>query len=215
AWVYNSSIRRCSSSVQHSTCNIAPAGDGHRRGEGSRQQRRGGREGHLQGSRAGGTPVRLFRENGFDAACCCCCCCCSCWGGVYSYPSVPYRSWKGPVEGTDKYDYRYTGRHDHGTLPALKTGGPHGELAKAILDAKADSDAFLTELINKEASARESKRTDAGPGGAAPGRKPGATTGEAMELEPCGAGGEAEASPQGGALPPTTPEAQPAKRPRP
>ncbi|CAM9128449.1 unnamed protein product [Ectocarpus sp. 12 AP-2014] len=122
---------------------------------------------------------------------------------------------EGPVEGTDKYDYRYTGRHDHGTLPALKTGGPHGELAKAILDAKADSDAFLTELINKEASARESKRTDAGPGGAAPGRKMGATTGEAMELEPCGAGGEAEASPQGGALPPTTPEAQPAKRPRP
>lgn len=40
---------------------------------------------------------------------------------------------KGPVEGTGKYDYRYTGTHDHGTLPALKTGGPHGELVKALL----------------------------------------------------------------------------------
>lgn len=37
------------------------------------------------------------------------------------------------MEGTDKYDYRYTGIHDHGTLPALKTGGPHGEVVKAIL----------------------------------------------------------------------------------
>ncbi|CAN0226453.1 unnamed protein product, partial [Ectocarpus sp. 4 AP-2014] len=119
---------------------------------------------------------------------------------IYSSPSVPYRSWKGPVEGTDKYDYRYTGRHDHGTLPALKTGGQHGELVKAIHDAKADSDAFLTELINKEASARDSKRTEAEPGGAALGGKPRATTGEAMELEPCGAEGGAEASPQGGAL---------------
>ncbi|CBJ30078.1 expressed unknown protein [Ectocarpus siliculosus] len=122
---------------------------------------------------------------------------------------------EGPVEGTDKYDCRYTGRHDHGTLPALKTGGPHGELVKAIHDAKADSDAFLTELINKEASARDSKRTEADPGGAALDGKPGATAGEAMELEPCGAGRGAEASPQGVPLPPTPPEAQPAKRPRP
>ncbi|CAM9999700.1 unnamed protein product [Ectocarpus fasciculatus] len=121
---------------------------------------------------------------------------------------------EGPVEGTDKYDYRYTGRHDHGTLPALKTGGPHGELVKAVHDAKADSDAFLTELINKEATARDSKRTEAEPGGADLGGEPGATTGEAMELEPCGARGSGEASRQGGALPPTQ-QAQPAKRPRP
>ncbi|CAB1109958.1 unnamed protein product [Ectocarpus sp. CCAP 1310/34] len=122
---------------------------------------------------------------------------------------------EGPMEGTDKYNYRYTGRHDHGTLPALKTGGSHGELVKAIHDAKADSDAFLTELLNKEASARDSNRTEAEPGGAGLGGKPRATTGEAMELEPCGAGGGPEASPQGGALPPTPPEAQLAKRPRP
>lgn len=40
---------------------------------------------------------------------------------------------QGPVEGTGKYDYRYTGRHDHGTLPALKTGGPHRELVESLL----------------------------------------------------------------------------------
>lgn len=37
------------------------------------------------------------------------------------------------VEGSDKYDHRYTGRHDHGTLPALKSGGPHGQLIKTLL----------------------------------------------------------------------------------
>lgn len=37
------------------------------------------------------------------------------------------------MEGSDKYDHRYTGRHDHGTLPALKSGGPHGQLIKALL----------------------------------------------------------------------------------
>ncbi|CAM9126771.1 unnamed protein product, partial [Sphacelaria rigidula] len=50
----------------------------------------------------------------------------------------------------DKFDHRFTGRHDHGPLPELKSGGIHGELVHALLDAKADSDVFLTGLIAKE-----------------------------------------------------------------
>lgn len=32
---------------------------------------------------------------------------------------------------------RYTGRHDHGLLPALKSGGPHGELLQSLLVSEA------------------------------------------------------------------------------
>lgn len=48
---------------------------------------------------------------------------------------MTFFSWRrqGTVEGTDKYDHRYTGRHDHGSLPALKSGGPHEELINALL----------------------------------------------------------------------------------
>ncbi|CAN0126440.1 unnamed protein product [Scytosiphon promiscuus] len=120
---------------------------------------------------------------------------------------------QGAVEGTDKYDYRYTGTHDHGTLPALKTGGPHGELAAALLRAKEDSDAFLTELINQEL-AQKSDDLDTKPsqskqeGGAkARGDVP-ADQPEAMELEVRGQ------SPAPSTLP-SPPAAQPAKRPRP
>lgn len=51
----------------------------------------------------------------------------------YTLPAVFCLLVQGPVEGTDKFDYRYTGRHDHGTLPALKSGGPHEELISALL----------------------------------------------------------------------------------
>eukprot|EP00903_Cladosiphon_okamuranus_P019549 g17980.t1 len=132
---------------------------------------------------------------------------------------------QGPVEGNDKYDYRYSGRHDHGTLPPLKTGGPHGELVKAILAAKADSDAFLTGLISQsqksETDVNGADRASGGGGG-----KEGGEEAEPMELDGsgarggAGAGADADAAASmpgqgGGALPPTPPSAQPAKRPRP
>lgn len=41
------------------------------------------------------------------------------------------------MEGTDKYDHRYTGIHDHGVLPALRTGGPHEKLVSALLVSRA------------------------------------------------------------------------------
>lgn len=37
------------------------------------------------------------------------------------------------MDGTDKYDHRYTGIHDHGVLPALRTGGPHEKLVNGLL----------------------------------------------------------------------------------
>ncbi|CAM9143193.1 unnamed protein product [Discosporangium mesarthrocarpum] len=48
-----------------------------------------------------------------------------------------------------QYDYKYTGRHDHGDLPELKFGGVHGELIQALEAGKADSDAYLTDLIGQ------------------------------------------------------------------
>ncbi|CAM9997114.1 unnamed protein product [Scytosiphon promiscuus] len=121
---------------------------------------------------------------------------------------------QGAVEGTDKYDYRYTGTHDHGTLPALKTGGPHGEMAAALLRAKEDSDAFLTGLTNQELAQKsgdtdtrrsQSKQEE---GVRARGderqQKTPADQPEAMELE-------SQAPPTS----PPPPAAQPAKRPRP
>ncbi|CAM9643021.1 unnamed protein product [Pylaiella littoralis] len=141
---------------------------------------------------------------------------------------------QGPVEGTGKYDYRYTGTHDHGTLPALKTGGPHGELVKALLGAKEDSDAFLTELINQELA----QKVDGGggkqanaqcPSGESKGAAAAVAEGgqrdsgdpEPMELEPCSSSGGAASPVQKGdpVHPPTPPSSspaiQPAKRPRP
>lgn len=32
-----------------------------------------------------------------------------------------------------KFDHQYTGRHDHGTLLDLKSGGPHGDVVQALL----------------------------------------------------------------------------------
>ncbi|CAM9298602.1 unnamed protein product [Hapterophycus canaliculatus] len=141
---------------------------------------------------------------------------------------------QGVVEGTDKYDYRYTGAHDHGSLPALKTGGPHGDLASALLGAKEDSDAFLTGLINQELAQKsenaDTKRNQSArevPATRGGGGQQGETaTGqpEAMELEVCGLGGgdgirhrrrPKSALSSTSPTPPAPPTAQPAKRPRP
>eukprot|EP00753_Platysulcus_tardus_P020152 PLAT7809.1.p1 GENE.PLAT7809.1~~PLAT7809.1.p1 ORF type:complete len:135 (-),score=17.43 PLAT7809.1:108-482(-) len=43
--------------------------------------------------------------------------------------------------------YAFSGRHDHGVLPPMKTGGPYGALLEAVEAARAFSDAALTEVI--------------------------------------------------------------------
>lgn len=44
-----------------------------------------------------------------------------------------------PIGGNNedtKYNHQYTGKHDHGLLPELKSGGPHGQLIQALLVSK-------------------------------------------------------------------------------
>ncbi|CAM9426619.1 unnamed protein product [Choristocarpus tenellus] len=70
-------------------------------------------------------------------------------------PTVTTQDESKEKQVTGRFDYTYTGRHDHGDLPPLKSGGVHGELIQALQNAKADSDTFLTELIERH---REQKR---------------------------------------------------------
>jgi hypothetical protein len=46
--------------------------------------------------------------------------------------------------------YEYSGRHDHGELPKLKTDGKHALLVAALQDAKRECDRILTQKINEE-----------------------------------------------------------------
>lgn len=46
--------------------------------------------------------------------------------------------------------YEYSGRHDHGKLPTLKSSGPMAELISSLMDAKAECDKYLTQCINDE-----------------------------------------------------------------
>lgn len=45
--------------------------------------------------------------------------------------------------------FGYSGRHDHGNLPTLKSGGQIAELLAAMQEAKAESDAILTAEIDR------------------------------------------------------------------
>ena len=47
--------------------------------------------------------------------------------------------------------YGYSGRHDHGILPQMKSDGPHSLLISALYEAKKESDKILTDLIKEEA----------------------------------------------------------------
>jgi len=47
--------------------------------------------------------------------------------------------------------YGYSGRHDHGILPQMKSDGPHSVLISALYEAKKESDKILTDLIKEEA----------------------------------------------------------------
>jgi hypothetical protein len=49
------------------------------------------------------------------------------------------------------YSYAYTGRHDDGPLPPMREGGHYALLARAVIDAKAESDRFLTARMAAEA----------------------------------------------------------------
>lgn len=46
--------------------------------------------------------------------------------------------------------FGYSGRHDHGDLPSLKSSGPNSVLVAALLEAKRECDKYLTQRINEE-----------------------------------------------------------------
>lgn len=46
--------------------------------------------------------------------------------------------------------FEYSGRHDHGDLPALKSTGPNAVLVAALQEAKRGCDEYLTQQINEE-----------------------------------------------------------------
>ena len=54
----------------------------------------------------------------------------------------------------DPGDYTYSGMHDHGPLPPPKEGGDFAQLIGFVNAAKKASDAYLTELIEKEKTAK-------------------------------------------------------------
>lgn len=49
--------------------------------------------------------------------------------------------------------YGYSGRHDHGSLPELKSEGPMARLVASLEDAKRETDQAMTEVINREKEA--------------------------------------------------------------
>ena len=48
--------------------------------------------------------------------------------------------------------FGYSGRHDHGLLPQMKSDGPHAVLISALYEAKKQCDKLLTDIIKEEAS---------------------------------------------------------------
>lgn len=46
--------------------------------------------------------------------------------------------------------FGYSGRHDHGDLPKLKSAGVNAVLVAALQEAKKECDKYLTERINEE-----------------------------------------------------------------
>lgn len=46
--------------------------------------------------------------------------------------------------------FGYSGRHDHGDLPTLKSTGVNAVLVSALQEAKRECDKYLTERINEE-----------------------------------------------------------------
>jgi branched-subunit amino acid aminotransferase/4-amino-4-deoxychorismate lyase len=55
--------------------------------------------------------------------------------------------------------FTYTGRHDHGPLPALKSTGYLAELTAALYDAKAACDSLLTDKMKESGAASSTTGT--------------------------------------------------------
>ncbi len=55
-----------------------------------------------------------------------------------------------PVDDTP-YSHAYTGRHDGGDLPPLRTDNVYGHVVAALMQAKAEVDAELVALVPKAA----------------------------------------------------------------
>ena len=86
----------------------------------------------------------------------------------------------------DPFAYTYTGRHDHGDLPKLRSDGPLGALVNAIHSAKADSERFFKPVVAGEKAKVEAKgvagRKDRTLGTDGPGKRKGtASKGEVKE----------------------------------
>jgi hypothetical protein len=47
-------------------------------------------------------------------------------------------------------DVAFSGHHDHGPLPPPREGGPFAQLMECVIQAKAFSDNYLTEIIKQE-----------------------------------------------------------------
>jgi hypothetical protein len=62
-------------------------------------------------------------------------------------------------------DYSYSGMHDHGPLPAPKEGGQFAQIIGLVSAAKKASDAYLTELIEREKTLTTSAGADSAQGG--------------------------------------------------
>jgi hypothetical protein len=54
-----------------------------------------------------------------------------------------------PVAEKSNESYDYSGRHDQGKLPILKSEGPMANVVRAMQEAKKVSDGFLSERINQ------------------------------------------------------------------
>jgi hypothetical protein len=57
-------------------------------------------------------------------------------------------------------DYSYSGMHDHGSLPAPKEGGQFAQIIGLVSAAKKASDAYLTDLIEREKALATSAGAD-------------------------------------------------------
>lgn len=60
-----------------------------------------------------------------------------------------------PSAATSNTSFEYSGRHDQGVLPQLKTEGHLANVITAILEAKHQSDTILTKLIEEAIASGE------------------------------------------------------------
>lgn len=66
-----------------------------------------------------------------------------------------------PSAAQSNLSYEYSGRHDQGVLPALKSEGPTSHMIAAMIEAKQQSDIYLTKLIEEQMK-EEKAQTDSG-----------------------------------------------------